>query len=76
METRFRMAMASEGLSVPLQEVEMSDLKPFDWTKLKWPEEYPKNRLVVADCLVDAFREQLGDDFEIIPLSETRLPEG
>lgn len=53
----------------------MTDLKHFDWTKVPLPEECAKLRLVVADNMVEAYREQLGDRFEIVPLSTTRLPE-
>jgi hypothetical protein len=46
-----------------------------DWSKVKWPEEYPKPVLVVPDRLVEMFREAF-PYARVIPISETRLPSG
>lgn len=47
------------------------DRGSWDWEQI--PQEY-RPRLVVADRLVDLFREAYGPGIEIIPISETYLP--
>lgn len=38
------------------------------------PPEYPKPIFVVADYLIETFREAFGDAAVIVPISETYLP--
>jgi hypothetical protein len=41
----------------------------------KFPPEYAKPRFVVADNMVEAAREYWGDAADVVPISETYLPE-
>ena len=43
----------------------------FDWSKVNMPPEYPKPTYIVADNMVEAFREILRDRANVIPVSET-----
>lgn len=47
----------------------------FDWSKLEIPPEYSKPTYIVADCMVEVFREILGDRANVIPISDTYLPD-